>query len=307
MKADAASVRVNVDNPLQTPYRTGSYLTYDVKPGTGTEFRSGMSDRLDEHRYRASGSHQLNFTEFAGTLSEVIDDHDPSTIHLVDLREETHGFFDLLLGTQQRVGVAVSWYADNDFGNVGQSWPWIVADEAARLATAKKLRAAQVFAIQADDADNRDQQRMMPTGYEEVRVHDAYSEAELVAQRLNSSGTSLKYHRIPVTDHCAPGDAALGELRRLREEARKEPRSWVHFHCHGGDGRTTTFLALYDMLCWSDSRDPLPSTERFAARQCRLYPYCLDPDGCGSPPWKRSLDAIRWQVLGEFRDSLAAE
>jgi len=336
VKADTASVPVSVETPLRTPYRTGDYLIYDVHLGKEAEskhFRSGESRKLPDHRYRASGSHQLNFTEFASVLSRVVDKHDPSTIYLVDLREEPHGFFDLLRGTNRRRGVAVSWYADNDFGNVGQPFSWIVADEGCRLAVAMKVRNAQVFSIQFDCSDNRAQDRMMPTGYEEILVDNAYSEAEMVAQRLKFGDATVEYHRIPVTDHCAPSDAALNELRKLRDKASRDPKSWVHFHCHGGDGRTTTFLALYDMLCWMESPDPLPSVEGFARRQCRLFSYCLDPSGCRNPdgsawgacasspslgassrrtsapcpPWKSSLEEVRWHVLKDFRNSLGCE
>jgi hypothetical protein len=315
-------VAVNIDNPLWKPYRTGSYLIYDVPAGKEKEsvhFRSGTSNKLPDHRYRASGSHQLNLDEFVSVLGKVVEDHAPSTIYLVDLREETHGFVDLLQGAKQRFGVAVSWYADNDFGNVGQPWPWIVADEAYRLAATMKGRTAQVFTIEPDAADDRAQERVMPTRYEEIRVDNAYTEAEMVAQRLKLKGTTVKYLRIPVTDHCAPGDAALQELRSLRDKARKDPKSWVHFHCHGGDGRTTTFLALYDVLCWKESPDPLPSAEGFACRQCQLFSYCLDPYGCRNPDgsacgecesspmvevWKSSLAEVRWRVLKDFLDGV---
>jgi hypothetical protein len=316
----AAGETVKVDNPLWKPYRTGSYLIYDVPVGKekkSVHFRSGMSTKLPDHRYRASGSHQLNVGELVSVLGKVVEDHAPSTIYLVDLREETHGYVDLLQGTKQRLGVAVSWYADNDFGNVGQPWPWIVADEASRLGATKKGRTTQVFAIEPDPADDRAQERVVPTSYEEIRVDDAYTEAEMVARRLELE-TTVEYLRIPVTDHCAPGDAALDELRRLRSKARKDPKSWVHFHCHGGDGRTTTFLALYDMLCWKESPDPLPSLEGFARRQCQLFSYCLDPSGCRNPDgsrcgeceayplvevWKSSLAEVRWRVLEGFLNS----
>jgi hypothetical protein len=119
---ESPHVGVIVANPLWKPYRTGSYLIYDVPAGKEKEsqhFRSAMSSKLPDHPYRASGSHQLNVAEFAHAFGKVVKDHAPSTIHLVDLREETHGFFDLLEGAYRRSGVAVSWYADNDFGNVG--------------------------------------------------------------------------------------------------------------------------------------------------------------------------------------------
>jgi len=313
------SIDVIVDNPLWKPYRTGNYLIYDVPAGKEKEsqhFRSGT--QLPDHPYAASGSHQLNVDDFVGVLGKVVDDHAPSTIYLVDLREETHGFVDLLQGTTQRFGVAVSWYADNDFGNVGQPWPWIVADEAYRLAATRKGRTTHVFAIEADAADDRAQERVTPTRYEEIRVDHAYTEAEMVAQRLEYENTAVEYLRIPVTDHCAPGDDALEKLCRLREKARQDPKSWVHFHCHGGDGRTTTFLALYDVLCWKELPDPLPSVESFACRQCQLFSYCLNPSSCRNPDgsacglcestplvdvWKSTLAEVRWRVLEDFLNS----
>jgi hypothetical protein len=85
---ESPHVEVNVAGPLWKPYRTGSYLIYDVQAGKEREsrhFRSAMSHKLPDHRYRASGSHQLNLTEFTGVLANVVQDHAPSTIYLVGL------------------------------------------------------------------------------------------------------------------------------------------------------------------------------------------------------------------------------
>jgi hypothetical protein len=292
-------VGVNVSNPLEVPYRTGAYLIYDK--GAADNFRSATG--LPEHTYRASGSHQLDFLEFADVLyDKVIKGHRPSTIYLVDLREETHGFFD---------GVAVSWYADNDFANVGQPKEWITADEEARL-RALAGQTTQVFTIECDRRDDRKQQRVTPVSYTDRPVGATYNEAE-VAKMLTAKfkRTRVEYVRIPLTDHCAPSDGALEELRELWK--RVGDNDWVHFHCHGGDGRTTTSLALYDMLCWKKSGAPLPSLEQFGCRQCQLFAYCLDPRGCDCPGckrlpaiagWKKSLAEKRWAKLEEFRQSL---
>jgi hypothetical protein len=296
------SIPVYVENPLLEPYRTGSYLVHDAPDETpGKEhFRSGQT--LTEHPFNASGSHQLDATRLAEILKlEVVAHHHPPNIFLVDLREETHGFLD---------GRAVSWYADNDFANVGQPLPWIMADEAYRLALLQKQHAARVFAIETDCADNREQDRRKPTSYRDIEVVKAETE-ELVSRGLEAKiGCPVTYVRIPVTDHCAPTDAALEQLRAVWRKM--SSKSWVHFHCHGGDGRTTTFLALFDMLCWMPKAS-LPSLEVFACRQCELFTYYLDPkgNGCGQctpkpitkcNKWKLSLAEKRWAVLKAFRD-----
>jgi hypothetical protein len=304
--AEAVRVEVNVLNPLQRPYRTGSYLIFDE--GGTDNFRSAWSPELAEHRYRASGSHQLDCDEFARVLGgNVVEPHRPSRIYLVDLREETHGFFD---------GTAVSWYADNDFANVGQPLSWIERDERERL-RALGGHTTQVFTLdeQVPPPDNRYQQRVTPVSYTEVGVGEAYTEAMVAEMLATKFRLPVIYRRIPVTDHCAPSDAALGDVLELWAQARKDPRAWVHFHCHGGDGRTTTFLALFDILWWKRSMAPLPDLETFSRRQSQLFHYCLDPNGCGSggstgPPtsdWKLSLAQVRWDVLEDFRKRAAMD
>jgi ABC-type glutathione transport system ATPase component len=61
------------------------------------------------------------------------------TIHLIDLREESHLFFN---------GRAVSWYADKDWANVGQPIEWIEADEKTQLDKIRAVPATQIFCIE---------------------------------------------------------------------------------------------------------------------------------------------------------------
>jgi inositol hexakisphosphate len=311
---------INLKNPLSAPYRTGSYLVYDVTavskkdpPGSDKDpehFRSAWS--FGTHPYPASGSHQLDATRLVEILkSNVIGPYRPRDLFLVDLREETHGFLD---------GRAASWYADNDFGNVGQSPALIERDEEARLGVLAG-QTVQVFTIANDQGDNRKQQRVMPMSYEEVAVRTAGTERQAF-DGLKIGPSTVHYVRIPVTDHCGPSESALAHLRARIPVSTSPADAWVHFHCHGGDGRTTTFLALYDMLCWRHSKDPLPpgGLDAIARRQCLLFWYCLKPNGCkqpdGSPwghcalpsdpppSWKPPLEKARWQILEGFLRSL---
>lgn len=290
---------VNFANPLAGPYRTGSYLISDVGPDN---FRDAMT--LPDHPYRASGSHQLGVADFVRVLNQVVVLRKPRKLYLVDLREETHGFFD---------GAPVSWYADNDFGNVGMGKDLIVAEEEARL-KAYEGKSTQLFTIEDDSSDDLQQERVVPISYTDVGPRSVRTEKE-VAELLTDvfAPTQVEYMRIPVTDHCAPTESTLRDIRYL-ESMSSGWDNWVHFHCHGGDGRTTTFLALYDMLCWkraasraSGESDPFPTLRWFADRQCQLFPYALDPAGgsCGKATtgWKLPLAQARWTVLGDFLNS----
>ncbi len=145
-------VPVNVNSPLWEPYRAASYLIYDY-PQDGkdhTHFRHGA--QLASHPFRASGSHQLDAGQLTDILkAKVVAPFKPARLYVVDLRQETHAFFDTR---------AVSWYADNDFGNVGQPLAWIEADEAAQLAKVKAAPTTQVFSYEKDPADDRKQDRV---------------------------------------------------------------------------------------------------------------------------------------------------
>jgi hypothetical protein len=219
-------------------------------------------------------------------------------LYLVDLREETHLYFD---------GWAVSWYADKDFANVGQSLEWIVAEEKARLAVITAVPETKMFCITPED---KKMGNVTPTGYSEVAVKLALTE-EGVALSLPAAFRP-KYIRIPVTDHCMPSEEALNRFVNLCKSLK--PSDWVHCHCHGGDGRTTTFLSLFDMVHWAKSNGirGFPTMEYFAHRQCLLFNYCLNPDGCPNAPsctsgisktddWKYCLALERWLFLDKVR------
>lgn len=306
------NVRVKTKPPLQEPYRTGSYLIYDYVPSdkiplqplgcpriTNPHFREGSGIGL-----RASGSRQLDFKPYADALTSVaLKIEKGGTLYVVDLRQESHVFFN---------GRAVSWYADMDWANVGQSEQWIRRDEANQIASAlhADTRTVQIFCV---DPEKKSAGLILPTGYSEVTVTSALSEEDILKKM--PLPRAVKYIRIPATDHCKPNTAAVdrfvvlcNELRRLSEE-----QKWVHFHCHGGDGRTTTFLAMYDMFCWFMAGKKPLSVKEFSNRQWSLFCYCLDPQGCvgnqkescnEDKDWKCALARERWEFLGVWHKLL---
>lgn len=287
---DKCSIPINVGPPVLNKFRTGSYLIYDYDPSSDpNNFRQGTD--LKDTPFRASGSHQLDVSGFATVLKPVA----PSgaQLYLVDLREETHLFFDCC---------PVSWYADKDFANVGQTLDWIVADEEAQVARITLIPETQIFCINGDPLSGN----VTPTGYSELVVGSGATE-ETVAAKFPFRP---KYIRLPVTDHCMPSEDAFNGFVELC--VRLNPDDWVHCHCHGGDGRTTTFLALFDMVHWfkTHGTSAFPTIEDFAYRQCQIFSYCLNPDGCpdagnckATPTidWKYNLAVQRWRFLDLVR------
>jgi len=94
-----------------------------------------------------------------------------------------------------------------------------------------------------------------------VQVEAVTNEGQLVT----ASGAT--YLRLTVTDHLRPHDQEVD--RYLAALAAHPADGRVHVHCRGGDGRTTTFMALFDMLA---NADKVPA-EAIFARQATVSPF----------------------------------
>lgn len=265
--------------------RTGALLTFDssgADPSANNEhFRTGTCIDL-----RASGSRQLDSEPYKARIREIADPCPAGApLLVVDLRQECHLYFD---------GRAVSWYAEKDWSNVGQSLDWILADEQAKLTMVAKFPRMQIFQLKKAAEDRID---IVSQSWLEVR--EGQTEAQLLA--AIGMGEKLKYVRVPVTDHCAPD---WDSLKIFFDALHDMPApAWVHFHCHGGDGRTTSFMAIYDMICWRRNHpdQPIPALECFSRRQQSLFSYDLDPMHADPLDWKYPLAVARWQCLDFLR------
>ncbi|MFT8313890.1 MAG: protein-tyrosine phosphatase family protein [Clostridium sp.] len=133
-------------------------------------------------------------------------------ITVLDLREESHGFLD---------GNAISWTDDHNKANKGLNKAEVLADENERL---KKLSEQKTVDIKNKTLD----------------VKNVESEESLVKRH------GINYVRIPVTDKEAPSKEAADDFINFVKTLPES--SWLHFHCRAGKGRTTTFMAMYDMM-----------------------------------------------------------
>ena len=74
----------------------------------------------------------------------------------------------------------------------------------------------------------------------ECAVHQVLSESELASKYRQS------YRRLYVQDFTSPTPR---EVDHFLEIVKRLPRDkWIYVHCHAGVGRTTTFMAMFDML-----------------------------------------------------------
>lgn len=266
--------------------RAGSdaVLTLDVPAGEGMprRFRTcffpfagspsqGLS-RKGLDRLAVSGSAQFSHAGLTALLAGL-----PGRVTLVDLRRESHGF----LG-----GAAVSWRAPDNQGNPGLAALAVEAAQARDLAGVDGEPRVAV-AVEAKLAVRLGQGARPGT----VVMGPSPAQSEAAAAAAGGAG----YLRLAVADHHRPDDAVVDRFVRWHRSV--APGTWLHFHCRGGAGRTTTFLAMVDMLRNAGE----VSFEGILERQWRIGGTRLDAfaDKQGE---RRSAARARLDFLRRFYD-----
>jgi len=218
-----------LDAPAEQTWPRSFRMAKDDFPTEEAEMKAGLAS-LD-----ISGSAQPSLLGLQN-LYRFLQDKVSGPIYLVDLREESHGFF---------AGAAVSWYENHNWANRGKSNALTLADENERM-------AALTGTIEA-----------VPLGLEDKAL---WNEAVLedstgMTEEIAAKRAGFQYVRFTATDQCWPEpsvvDAFVAFYRSLPQKS-----VWLHFHCQAGHGRTTIFMALYDML-----RNPQVPLETIVLRQ----------------------------------------
>jgi hypothetical protein len=169
----------------------------------------------------ASGSSQFSDESLRGAMKEM-----RGKIWIVDLRKESHGFIN---------GIPISWYARGNQSNTDESDSNILRLENMLFRDIKRQKGLMVYQVEEKQAG-----QLLKTTPINVTLESAQTEIGLV------SNYNLGYIRLGVLDHHRPSDDVVDDFVDLVKSLPND--AWLHFHCRGGKGRTTTFIAMYDML-----------------------------------------------------------
>ena len=180
---------------------------------------------------KASGSAQYCKGQLDAMLKSVTL---PMTI--VDLRQESHGFFEIGKPIEEESTIAVGWFAERDWMSIGKDLVSVDRDENSRLSSAMLNPNPNVNEIKSVNKEGG------------VCTMKQYPVEILgwTTERQIAQGVGCGYIRIPTTDHVRPRDSEVD--RFVDFDTTLAPGVWLHFHCRGGDGRTTTFLAMHDII-----------------------------------------------------------
>lgn len=194
--------------------RTESNDTTDDEVDLNLPTRKGLDDL---HISGSSQPSEKQFAQIASTLRTKTD----GPIYVVDLRQETHIFIN---------GIPVSHYGKRNWGNVGKSYQTIIHEECQYVADLVNT-SLPIAAL----AENKE------AGPEETLAVTSAKTEETVAKELG-----LRYVRLTATDHIWPDEASIDRFIAFYKTLPKN--AWLHFHCEAGKGRTTAFMAMYDIM-----------------------------------------------------------
>ncbi len=198
-------------NDLPRNFRTAQSEFKKTSKGQTMPSREGLEN------LRLSGSSYFSKNEFREMLKQL-PKHD---LVILDLRAESHGYIN---------DNGVSWYTAYKAANRGMS--------------AKKIEAVEMEAL------NAVLHKTVPVATlnddKSIASEDALYIEQVMTEKEFVESQSVNYYRIPVADYDAPSDANID--RFLNFYRKLGTNTWIHTHCEAGEGRTTTFMSMIDML-----------------------------------------------------------
>lgn len=265
-----AKWRLDEDPELAEPrnFRMASD-NWRVEPEDEPPTREGL-DNL-----RISGSAQCTAAGFASLYTKLsaAAAAPGAPIYDVDLRQESHGFAD---------GLPVSWHKKGNLANEGKTPEEVALDEEERLAGISGVATTFV------PRGKTDKGRVEAVTFAPENVQ---TEKEVV------EALGFRYVRFYVTDRTQPDtetiEAFLDFVDSLPGDA------WLHFHCRAGHGRTTTFMAMYDMI-----RNPGIPAETIIERQHLIGG--ADLTAMKDEEWKNERIIQRLETLKLFSEYVRA-
>lgn len=252
---------------LPERFRTSSFF-----PNKKTNFKEPNLNGLPE--LHISGSGQFSEHQLLNALEYM----PHNNVIIVDLRKESHGFVN---------GTPVSWYISRNAINDNRTPEQVLKFEHELLENFKNQETIKISKLEKIKNLPKPP-KVIYRDTKPVKVELVEKEQEL-AKRYN-----LKYVRFFIPDNRAPDsgqvDAFINLVKNLPEDA------WLYFHCRGGSGRSTTFMAMYDIM----KNAPKVNLKDILYRQAYLGGKNLYKMPSDLNNWKYKYQKMRFSFLQKF-------
>ncbi len=163
------------------------------------------------------------------------------TIYHIDLIKEIHGFI-------KYANNAVSFSIRSPKNIVNFKLPdHLVEDDEKEIITKlnekfpQGVKIVSRFSTKEGDVDEI---------YQTVQIKNKngfISEKEMI-ETIKMNGVKLEYIRIPSIDHHPISPQTIVKFTSFIQNKFNPETDWLHIHCHGGKGRSTSISIIFDML-----------------------------------------------------------
>lgn len=247
----------NIDSAKVEPFhfRTCRYPYSDAKRSSlpsGTQDYTPTREGLDGLNISGSGSY--SYKELLYLVDELKGLAGNNPIYIVNLRQEWNFFVN---------GQGLSAYGYNNWANIGRSKAEIVKGEK------ELLESFRGETILTGELGSENDYQLLPENEVELDVEDefTFTEEAAVAHIAKEKGLDLRFYRVTALDHTFATDDVIDDFLAFYRTV--PGNAWVHLHCAGGNGRTSVFMAFFDML-----RNPEISEKDIVYRQCLIGGTC---------------------------------
>ena len=227
-----------------------------------------------------SGSAQFTHSGFKWILDQIQQRKGQiSSLINIDLREESHCFYK---------GLPVSHYIPGNCLNFGLSNLDVEKCENQWINSLKDQSQIEIkIVLEKSDGLFKNTNTVI---LDNQNSQDITSEQDFIEK---SQG--FNYIRIPIGDHTRPTDEDMREIYTLFSKV--DTFQWLHFHCAGGKGRTTTLMVLYDIFI-NHQRYQNLTVEDYVLRHYLIGGINLFT--CPIIEWKANSTLARAQFIRHF-------
>ena len=205
-----------------------------------------------------SGSRQFSVTQFIQLATKLDEVAKGKKIYIIDLRQENHSLIN---------GYPVSYFKQHNWANKDLSIKQIQDNQKKYFSNLENKKLTAYLKGDEEEASKE---------YVELIVEENISEKQLVEDY------GYEYLNIPCIDHVWSSSENIDTFIEFVKGIDTD-NTWLHFHCVAGEGRTGTFMCLYDMM-----KNPDVSMKDIMYRQTKLgsnYPLYLQQED----DWKKDL------------------
>lgn len=180
-----------------------------------------------------SGSRQFNRAQLRALIDflTVHKNVPKDKIYIIDLREEAHFFMDEHSVTLAHKKATESVNIFHPFMGVSSQTIQAFENKLVDFVQCEKNKEIKIINKKKFFQDRQ-----------KVKINSMDAQTERAVVEV----LGVHYRRFSVTDHKRPTDALLDEFIAFFEGLPQG--AWLHFHCRGGAGRTSSFMIMVDIL-----------------------------------------------------------